>query len=59
MEIKPISPRLRQMLRRPADDDDNDFIMVGAHILRPVDPLPHLRAHQAGCASKLFALKSQ
>ena len=23
--------------------------MIGAHILRSVDPLPHLKAHQAAC----------
>ena len=52
MEIRPIPSRLRQLLRKPADDTDSnsdDIIMVGAHILHFVDPFPHLKAHQAAC----------
>lgn len=51
MEIRPIPSRLRQMLRPPAEED-NEIIMVGAHILRVVDPLPHLKAHQSSCDGK-------
>lgn len=53
MEIRPIPPRLRQMLH-PASADYNEIIMVGAHILRVVDPFPHLKAHQTSCDGKLW-----
>lgn len=52
MEIRPIPPRLRQMLHPPSEED-NEIIMVGAHILRAVDPLPHLKAHQRSCDADL------
>lgn len=48
MEIRPISERLRKMLHPPVEEE-SDLIVVGAHILRQVDPLPHLKAHQAAC----------
>ena len=51
MEIKPIPSRLRQMLRSPPDETD-EIIMIGAHIVRAVDPLPHLKAHQTSCDGK-------
>ena len=45
MEILPIPLRLLQMLRwTPEKDKDNS--LVGAHILRSVDPYWRLRAHQ-------------
>ena len=45
MEILPIPLRLRQMLRSTSEiDEDNS--LVGAHILRSVDPYSRLRAHQ-------------
>lgn len=37
------------MLHPPVEEAENDFVMVGAHILRAVDPLPRFRAHQAEC----------
>ena len=52
MEIKPIPSRLRQMLRFPPDEKDDEIIMIGAHIIRSVDPFPHLKAHQASCEGK-------
>lgn len=52
LEIRPISSRLRKMLQPPVEDAENDFVMVGAHILRAVDPLPRFRAHQAECDGK-------
>jgi hypothetical protein len=48
MEIKPIPSRLRQMLHSPPETD-NEIIMIGAHIVRAVDPFPHLKAHQESC----------
>ena len=51
MEIKPIPPRLRQMINSPPESD-SEIIMVGAHIVRSVDPFPHLKAHQASCDGK-------
>ena len=51
MEIKPIPSRLRQMLRSAPETDD-EIIMIGAHIVRAVDPFPHLKAHQASCDGK-------
>jgi hypothetical protein len=45
MEIKPILFQLclRQMLHSPPETD-NEIIMIGAHIVRVVDPFPHLKA---------------
>jgi hypothetical protein len=49
MEIKPIPSRLRQMLHSPPETE-NEIIMIGAHIVRAVDPFPHLKAQfKASC----------
>ncbi len=48
IEIKPIPSRLRQMLNSPPETD-NEIIMIGAHIVRAVDPFPHPKAHQEIC----------
>ena len=57
MEIKPIPMRLRQMLNSPPDETDNEIIMIGAHIIRAVDPLPHLKAHQESCEGKTSEMR--
>lgn len=54
LEIRPIPERLRQMLRPPVAEDNDEIVMIGAHILRAVDPLPHLKAHQAACDGNQF-----
>jgi hypothetical protein len=43
LEILPIPVRLRQMLRSTPENDNS---IVGAHILRSVNPYERLRAHQ-------------
>jgi hypothetical protein len=51
MEIKPILFQLclRQMLHAPPETE-NEIIMIGAHIVRAVDPFPHLKAQiKASC----------
>lgn len=53
MEIRPISERLRQILQPPIEEE-SDLIMIGAHILRHVDPLPGFKAHQAACDGNHF-----
>ena len=52
MEIKPIPSRLRQLIHSPPDEKDDEIILIGAHIVRSVDPFPHLKAHQASCEGK-------
>ncbi len=62
-EIRPLSQRIRQMLHPAADsvrkngptkkskveEEDEEFVMIGAHILRAVDPPVGLR-ERASCA---------
>ncbi|KAI9556544.1 hypothetical protein GHT06_016334 [Daphnia sinensis] len=52
LEIRPVPSRLRQMLHLPHDNED-ETIMIGAHIVRPIDPLPPFQAHLASCEVEL------
>lgn len=56
MEIRPVPSRFRQMLSLPPDNED-ETIIIGAHIVRPIDPLPHFQAHQASCEGERAKLK--
>lgn len=54
-EIRPVPDRLRKMLHLPAAEEE-DIVMVGAHILRLVDPLPDFLEH-AACGGNAVFLK--